>query len=77
MAVGRREIYSSPNGDCWFLARDPKSGQVFVVHEPNPASGGKPSQIDLRRFLARGGQGPEHQELLRLIGSLVEDGSNA
>jgi hypothetical protein len=77
VALARREIYSSPNGDRWFLARDPDSGQGFVVHEPNPASGGQPSQIDIGRFLSRGERGPEHQELLRLIGSLVEEGSSA
>jgi len=75
MAVARREIYSSPNGDRWLLARDSNSGQAFVVHEPNLASGGQPSQIEIGRFLVRGGQGPEHQELLRLIGTLVEGGS--
>ena len=76
MAGARREIYHSPNGDRWFLARDPGSGRAFVLHEPNLASGGKPSQTQIGYFLARTGQGPEHQELLRLIGTLVEDGSD-
>ena len=70
--VDRREIYSSSNGDRWFLARDQNSGRTFVVHEPNIASGGKRSEIDIAAFLARG-MGPEQQELLRLIGTLVEE----
>ena len=77
MTVARREIYSSSNGDLWFLARDSDSGQVFVVHEPNLASGGQPSQIDIGSFLSRGERGPEYQELLRLIGSLVQGGLSA
>ena len=28
---------------------------------------------EISTFLARGGHGPEHQELLRLIGTLVKD----
>ncbi len=72
MAVETRELYSSANGDRWFLVRDSDSGHVFVSHEPNAASGGRKSQIEIGAFLSRGGFGPEHQELLRLIGTLVE-----
>jgi hypothetical protein len=46
---------------------------VFVRHEPNAASGGRPTELEIREFLVRGGRGPEHQELLRLIGTLVDD----
>jgi hypothetical protein len=67
----KREIYSSPNGDRWFLVRDP-NGRVAILHEPNPASGGQVSDIDVGTFLIRGGRAPEHQELLRLIGTLVD-----
>ena len=72
MAVATRELYSSPNGDRWFLACEIDSGQVFIRHEPNVPSGGVPEHIEVGAFLARGGQGPEHQALLRLIGTLVE-----
>ena len=27
-----RELYHSPNGDRWYLARDPDAGRVFVKH---------------------------------------------
>ena len=67
----RRELYRSPNGDSWFLAREPANGHAFVIHQPNSPSGGRLSPIELGEFL-RNGTGPEHQALLRLIGTLVE-----
>lgn len=73
MSVHIRELYHSANGDRWSLANDSASGRVFVRHEPNLASGGKISDIDIGSFLSRGGQGQEKQELLRLIGTLVEE----
>jgi hypothetical protein len=74
MAVEKRELYSSPNGDRWYLAHDVDLGHVFIFHEPKPPSGGKATCIEVGAFLGRGrgGHGPEHQELLRLIGTLVE-----
>lgn len=77
MAVQTRELYASPNGDRWYLARYPESGRVFVQHVPNVPSGGKPSNIELGDFLSRGGNAPEHQALMRLIGQLVEEASDA
>jgi len=74
MTFEARELYRSANGDRWSLVRDPGSGRVFVRHEPNAASGGRTSDIGIGEFLARGGHGPEHQALLRLIGTLVERG---
>jgi hypothetical protein len=68
----RRELYRSPNGDCWFLGREPQDGRAFVIHQPNGPSGGRLSHIDLRAFLNTETEGPEHQALLRLIGTLVE-----
>jgi hypothetical protein len=72
VTIQTRELYHSANGDRWQLAYDVAVGRVFVRHEPNPASGGKPSDIDIGAFLSRGGEGLEKQELLRLIGTLVE-----
>ncbi len=66
-----RKLYSSPNGDRWYLIRDP-SGAVFVRHEANLASGGHIEHMDIGTFLS-GGQGPEQQELLRLIATLVDE----
>ena len=65
-AVRTREIYRSSNGDRWSLARDP-----FVRHEPNLPSGGEVADIEIGAFLLAAGNGPEKQEVLRLIGTLV------
>src|SRR5690349_13055114 len=35
-----RLLYRSPNGDSWFLARDPATGAAFVRHHANAPSGG-------------------------------------
>jgi hypothetical protein len=66
----RRELYVSSNSDRWFLSRR-DDGDVVVIHQPNVASGGKPSTIPLHTFLAPANRGPEHQALRELIGSLV------
>jgi hypothetical protein len=67
----RRELYRSPNGDSWFLGRDPTNGRAFIIHQPNAPSGGKLSHIELSDFL-RQGNAPEQLALLRLIGTLVD-----
>ncbi|MBP0495567.1 hypothetical protein [Roseomonas indoligenes] len=72
MTVEERELYDSPNGDRWSLVREARSGRVFVRHEPNLASGGETTMVEVADFLRRGA-GPEQQELLRLIGTLVEE----
>jgi hypothetical protein len=74
MAPNATELYASPNGDRWYLVRAPVNQEVCVKHEPNAASGGKPSYIPIGEFLSRGAHGPEHSELLRLIGMLVDSG---
>jgi len=71
MTVRTREIYHSANGDRWLLARNPETGRVFVRHEPNFPSGGQVVDIEVGAFLIATGNGPEKQELLRLIGTLV------
>jgi len=72
MSLRTRELYSSANGDRWQLALDPATGRVFIRHEPNAASGGRTADLEIGEFLIRGVYGPEHMELLRLIGTLVE-----
>ena len=74
MALKARDLYASSNGDRWSLVRDAVNQEVCVKHEPNAASGGKPSYIPIGEFLSRGAHGPEHSELLRLIGMLVDSG---
>lgn len=72
MTIELRELYSSPNGDRWYLASDVDLGQVFIRHEPNLPSGGKAENVEVGAFLSQSGQGPEHRELLRLIGTLAK-----
>ena len=73
MTLQKRELYrSAPNGDRWSLVRDPASQHVFIEHEPNASSGGQTTHIEIADFL-HGGHGPEHQAMLRLIGTLVEE----
>jgi hypothetical protein len=67
----RRELYRSPNGDTWFLGREPTSGHAFIIHQPNASTGGRLSHIELSEFL-RSGKGPAQQALLCLIATLVE-----
>ena len=74
MPVETRELYASTNGDRWSLVRESRSGRVFVKHEPNVPSGGNASLIEVGDFLVQAGHGPQHGELLRLIGTLVEGG---
>jgi hypothetical protein len=72
MSDHQREIYHSENGDRWWLCRD--DGRAFVLHKANVSSGGTVTKIELGDFLGAGKAGPEHQALIRLIGSLVESG---
>jgi hypothetical protein len=65
-----RKLYSSPNGDRWYLIGD-ASGEIFLRHEAHIASGGHVGHIEIGAFLSSG-YGPEHQELLRLIGTLLD-----
>ena len=65
------ELYRSANGDRWSLVRE-ASDRVIIRHEANPASGGRVSELDIAVFLNQSGNGPEKQELLRLIGTLAD-----
>jgi hypothetical protein len=71
MSTQRRKLYGSSNADKWYLCRD-RAGQLVISHEPNSASGGRSSQVDVGTFLTKGNKGPEHQALLQLIGELVD-----
>ena len=69
-------IHTSSNGDRWLLVRNPESGDVFVRHLPNAASGGKSSLIELDAFLLKSKGSPERESLLRMIGSRVSETTN-
>jgi hypothetical protein len=67
MAFQSRELYrSAANGDRWFPY--PRLSIRSRLHRA-----GQTSRVEVGDFLAHGGQGPEHQALLRLIGTLVEE----
>jgi hypothetical protein len=65
-----RPLYISPNGDAWFLVRDPATGEAFVRHQANRRSGGQVRDTEIEAFLS-GPRNPEHEALLRLIGSFI------
>jgi hypothetical protein len=67
----QREIYHRENGDRWLLCLD-DDARVFILHEANVPSGGSATKIGLGDFLREGRWAPEHQALVRLIGSLVD-----
>jgi hypothetical protein len=71
-----KELYNSPNGDRWALCRV-QSGKLVVSHQPNKASGGRASEIDVEVFLSQGGRGPEHQALIEALANLDDGQSNA
>ena len=71
MTTQRRRIYTSSNGDKWFLCRE-RSGKVVVSHEPNQSSGRETSQMQISDFLAKQNLGPEHKALYHLIAELVD-----
>jgi hypothetical protein len=66
------QLYRSPSGDIWFLARDPITGLAFVRHQANAASGGQVTGIEIGDFLS-GPLHPEQEALLRVIGASIVD----
>jgi hypothetical protein len=46
-----RKLYSSSNGDRWYLIGEPAGG-AFVRHEANLASGGHVTHLEIGDFLS-------------------------
>jgi hypothetical protein len=65
---GTEPLYRSPNGDTWFLARDPATGLGTVRHQANASSGGQVTDLEIGAFL-NGPPHPEQEALLRVIGA--------
>jgi hypothetical protein len=65
-----KQLYRSPNGDTWFLARGPATGSTIIRHEANAPSGGQVTDVEIGAFLSEPGN-PEHEALLRLIGASI------
>jgi hypothetical protein len=66
------QLYRSPNGDTWFLARDPATGLRFVRHQANASSGSQVTDVEIGDFLS-GPPHPEQEALLRVIGASIVD----
>jgi hypothetical protein len=58
-------FYRSSNGDQWYLIGKP-GGPMSVRHQPNRASGGRQSIVELSDFLSEC-HGPQHEALKRLL----------
>ncbi|MFC0193018.1 hypothetical protein [Aureimonas pseudogalii] len=67
-APGVLLLYRSSNGDEWHFVRDDRTGDEYVLHSANPSSGGAVTRIEAPAFLTLG-NGPEQQELRRLLGT--------
>jgi hypothetical protein len=67
MSSIKQPIYSSQNGDRWWLIRDDVSGRSVVRHEANQSSGGHRTDMDVGEFLSQAGPGPEYVALRRII----------
>lgn len=68
-----RQLYASANGDRWDLLQLRAGAPAFVRHTANESSGGTVTDIPLGAFLSLGTNGPEHQEMWRLIRTLLEE----
>ena len=68
MPTKEKAIYRSSNGDQWYLVEEQGSERMFVRQQPNRASGGQSSLIELADFLLEG-HSPQHEALLRLLGN--------
>jgi hypothetical protein len=64
-----REFFRSSNGDVWLLGSE--GGRPFILHQANLPAGGSIEKIELSDFLKPSNRGPEHQELARLIDTLL------
>ena len=73
---GMEQLYRSPNGDTWFLARDPATGLGSIRHQANASSGGQVTDIEIATFLS-GPPHPEQEALLRVIGASIVDPKGA
>jgi hypothetical protein len=62
-----RLLYSGERGD-WYLVKDVEG--VCVVHVPDLSKGQSPRRMNVADVLLAGG--PEREELMRLIGTLVD-----
>lgn len=70
----RTLLHARSNGDRWFLCHGADQADVFHFHEPNGPSEGTLVRIEIPDFLSSDAGSPERRSLLRMIGTLVEEG---
>ncbi len=71
--MASRRIYESSSGDTWDIVRDDETGRISEVHTANLASGGAVADFDIDTFLPRSKGSAEFVELVKLIGTLVDE----
>jgi len=72
--MAMKEFYRSPNGDRWLLRRDARAATCSSGTKPTRPRVVSVSEIEIGNFLSRSPRHPQHDALLRLIGTLVENG---
>jgi hypothetical protein len=73
MAASITEIHRSSNGDRWQLVRITDPPRMLVRHMPNPASGGRTTDITVADFLSTEGPGPEYAALRQLLENIADE----
>jgi len=66
MSASTQTLYSSSNGDTWFLETS-DVGPCFVLHQANAAAGGTKTRLPVKEFLERAGAGPEREAVIRMM----------
>jgi hypothetical protein len=67
-----REFSASQNGDRWFVGRNRKTLNGYILHKANEPSGGACTEMEIGAFLQRTSSGaPEYEAFVRLIDNLV------
>ena len=67
MPTSTEVFYSSANGDRWQLVKQAETGGFMIRHEPNLASGGQVSEVEISDFLSRSGRSPQAEALRELL----------
>jgi hypothetical protein len=67
MTIATTTFYRSSNGDRWLLSHHDETGSYLVRHEPNPSSGGQPTEMPVPTFLAGSGTSPQAEALRTLL----------
>lgn len=67
---GARQLYRGADGETWLLVKDQAGAPAIEHRSADP--GAMPEHLGVTAFLAGRRPGPQQEELLRLIGTLVD-----